>query len=86
MCIGTMSTIWTREELLDLIACWKAAYKAASTGKSYTVQGRTLTRYDLPEIRQQLVYLQGRACGARHRASRPHYRTRKGEEVRHGTA
>ena len=50
-----MSTIWTREELLDLIACWKAAYKAASTGKSYTVQGRTLTRYDLPEIRQQLV-------------------------------
>ena len=77
-----MSTIWTREELLDLIACWKAAYKAASTGKSYTVQGRTLTRYDLPEIRQQLVYLQG----ARHRASRPHYRTRKGEEVRHGTA
>lgn len=58
-----MSTIWTREELLDLIACWKAAYKAAykaaSTGKSYTVQGRTLTRYDLPEIRQQLVYLQG---------------------------
>lgn len=59
MCIGTMSTIWTREELLDLIVCWKAAYKAASTGKSYTVQGRTLTRYDLPEIRQQLVYLQG---------------------------
>ena len=54
-----MSTIWTREELLGLIACWKAAYKAASTGKSYTVQGRTLTRYDLPEIRQQLVYLQG---------------------------
>ena len=53
-----MSTIWTREELLGLIACWKAAYKAASTGKSYTVQGRTLTRYDLPEIRQQLVYLQ----------------------------
>ena len=44
-----MSTIWTREELLGLIACWKAAYKAASTGKSYTVQGRTLTRYDLPE-------------------------------------
>lgn len=55
-----MSTIWTREELLDLIACWKAAYKAGRPrGKSYTVQGRTLTRYDLPEIRQQLVYLQG---------------------------
>ena len=53
---STMSTIWTREELLELIACWKAAYKAASTGKSYTVQGRTLIRYDLPEIRRQLAY------------------------------
>lgn len=53
-----MSTIWTREEFLDLIACWKAVHKAASTGKSYTVQGRTLTRYDLSEIRQQLIYLQ----------------------------
>ena len=59
MCICTMSTIWTREELLELIACWKAAYKAATTGKSYTVQGRTLTRYDLPDIRRQLAYLQG---------------------------
>lgn len=49
-----MSTIWTREELLGLIACWKAAYKAASTGKSYTVQGRTLTRYDLPESASSL--------------------------------
>ena len=78
-----MSTIWTREELLGLIACWKAAYKAASTGKSYTVQGRTLTRYDLPEIRQQLVYLQGELAAL---DTGPHYRTRKGEEVRHGTA
>lgn len=53
-----MSTIWTREELLDLIACWKAAYKAASTGKSYSIQGRTLDRYDLPEIRKQLAFLE----------------------------
>ncbi len=52
-------SIWTHEELTELISCWKAAYKAASTGKSYTVQGRTLTRYDLPEIRQQLAYLEG---------------------------
>lgn len=51
-------TIWTREELLTLIADWKAAYKAASTGKSYTIGGRTLTRYELPEIRRQLSYLE----------------------------
>lgn len=52
-------SIWTRTELLDLITCWKAAYRAASTGKSYTINGRTLTRYDLPEIRKQLGYLEG---------------------------
>ena len=52
-------SIWTREELQDLIAAWKAAYKAAATGQSYTIQGRSLTRYDLPEIRKQLAYLEG---------------------------
>lgn len=51
-------SIWTREELLTLLADWKAAYRAASTGKSYTISNRTLTRYDLPEIRNQLSYLE----------------------------
>ena len=51
-------TIWTRDELLSLLADWKAAYKAASTGKSYAIGGRTLTRYDLDEIRRQLSYLE----------------------------
>lgn len=55
--------IWTREELLSLLASWKAAYAAASTGKSYTIQGRTLTRHDLPEIREQLSFL-GRELNA----------------------
>ena len=45
--------MWTREELLSLLADWKAAYKAASSGKSYTIGSRTLTRYDLAEIRDQ---------------------------------
>ena len=53
-----MSSIWSREELLSLLADWKAAYKAASIGKSYMIQGRTLTRYDLSEIRGQLSYLE----------------------------
>ena len=52
-------SIWTREELLTLLADWKAAYRAASTGKSYTISNRTLTRYDLDEIRKQLAYLEG---------------------------
>lgn len=48
---------WTREELLSLLADWKAAYKAASTGKSYTIGSRTLTRYDLAEIRDQIDWI-----------------------------
>lgn len=51
-------TIWTRLGLLDLVAEWKAAYKAAATGKSYTIGSRTLTRYDLKEITAQLDWLQ----------------------------
>lgn len=51
-------SIWTRDELLSLLADWKAAYKAASTGKSYTIAGRSLTRQDIPAIREQLAYLE----------------------------
>jgi len=51
-------SIWTHEELLDLIARWKAAYKAASSGQSYSINGRSLTRQNLSEIRSQLDFLQ----------------------------
>lgn len=53
-----MSSIWSREELLAMIAEWKAAYRAAATGKSYAIGSRTLTRYDLSEIRKQLEWLE----------------------------
>ena len=53
-----MRSIFTREELLNEIANWKAAYSAASTGKSYSIAGRSLTRQDLPLIREQLAFLQ----------------------------
>ncbi len=52
-----MTNIWTKEELHSSLADWKAAYKAASMGKSYTIGGRSLTRQDLPQIREQLDYL-----------------------------
>lgn len=51
-------SIWSRAELHSLLADWKAAYKAASTGKSYSIGSRTLTRYDLSEIRAQIAYLE----------------------------
>ena len=50
--------LWTREELLVTLAEWKAAYRAASHGKSYSIAGRTLTRQDIGDIRDQLDYLQ----------------------------
>lgn len=53
-----MSSIWTESELRELIAAWKQAWLKASTGKSYTIGGRTLTRYDLDEIEETLGKLQ----------------------------
>lgn len=54
-----MSSIWSRSELLELIADWKAAYKATTSGKSYTIDNRSLTRQDISEIRRQLDWLTG---------------------------
>lgn len=52
---------FTRQELLDLQSEWKKALMLAATGKSYTLSDggamRTLTRYDLPEIRKTIDWL-----------------------------
>lgn len=53
--MGAMN-IWTRQEITEQLQAWKAALLAASTGKSYTIGSRTLTRYDLADIRAQLKY------------------------------
>ena len=53
----TMS-IWTRQELLEQIALCKAAIKAAITGDSYTIDGRSLNRQKLEALRSQLSYLE----------------------------
>lgn len=50
--------LWTRDDLLLALTEWKAAYRAASHGKSYAIAGRTLTRQDIGDIRDQLDYLQ----------------------------
>lgn len=51
-------SIWTRRKLLEQIALWKGAYKAAISGKSYTIGQRSLTWRDLPEIVSELKRLQ----------------------------
>lgn len=50
--------IWTQAELMELLQQWKAAYKAASSGKSYTIGSRSLTYRDVDEIRAQLDWLE----------------------------
>ena len=48
--------IFTLEEAREFRALWIEAYKAASTGKSYTIENRSLTRQDLPLIKKELAY------------------------------
>ncbi len=53
-----MTSIWTREELLEQIALYKNALKACATGQSYTIGSRSLTRQDIAELRYHLNWLQ----------------------------
>lgn len=49
--------LYTKEEVTAEIALWKQALSACATGKTYTIDGRQLTRYDLAEIRRHLLWL-----------------------------
>jgi hypothetical protein len=51
--------LYTREEIASEISRWKDALKACATGKTYTIDGRQLTRYNLDEIRRHLEWLAG---------------------------
>ena len=61
-------TVFTDEELDELIVAGKKAYKAVLGGKNYSVNSggslRTLTRQDLPELREEL-YLLGQEKASR---------------------
>lgn len=50
-------SIWTIEELDAQIAEWKAALAAVASGRDYTIGGQTVRHHSLPEIREQLRYL-----------------------------
>lgn len=47
------------DELTELRGDWYQALRAVSTGQSYVIAGRTLTRVDAEEIRRQLAYFDG---------------------------
>lgn len=54
-----MTSIWTRQELLEEIDLYKKALKACASGSSYTIGSRSLTRQDIDKIRDHLDYLAG---------------------------
>lgn len=49
--------IFTSTEIEEQLAEWKTALKRCAAGQSYEVEGRKLTRADLPEIRATLRFL-----------------------------
>ncbi len=55
--------IFTLTEIEEQITAYKAALKAVSLGKEYTVEGKSLTRADLPEIRTTLEWLDSQRQG-----------------------
>ena len=54
-----MTSVWTRQELLEEIDLYKKALKACASGSSYTIGSRSLTRHNLQELRDHLEYLSG---------------------------
>ncbi len=45
---------YTLEEAEAGLELWKSAKRAAAGGKSYTIEGRSLTRHDLSEINAEI--------------------------------
>lgn len=52
------TSIWTKEEIDEQIKIYKDALKKCASGASYTIGSRSLTRQDLPDIREHLSYLE----------------------------
>lgn len=51
-------SIWTKEELQEQIKAYKEALLACSSGKSYSIGSRSLTRSDIPQILETLSYFE----------------------------
>ncbi len=58
---GAMKTYkgYTLNEAKEELTRWKNAKIAAATGKDYRIGSRSLTRYDLPEINQEIAFFAG---------------------------
>ena len=56
---GMKASIWTRSELEEQIALYKAAIAACASGASYSIGNRRLDRQNLAELREHLAWLAG---------------------------
>ena len=65
-----MSNLWTKQELSEQIAEWKKALKACASGKSYSIDNRTLTRQDVSVIMDTLDKLQAQYLQLSHNGRR----------------
>lgn len=58
---------WTLDEVKQKLADWLAAESALATSKSYTIDGRTLTRANMQEIASRIAFWRNEAerlsCG-----------------------
>lgn len=52
---------WTLDQVKEKYYQWEQASIAVSTSKSYTIDGRTLTRENLDEIRKMMAYWENEA-------------------------
>lgn len=51
-------TAWTLAEVESQLTEWKAALTAVSRNQSYSIEGRAMTRAQLPEIRKTIDWLE----------------------------
>ncbi|QHJ79155.1 MAG: hypothetical protein [Caudoviricetes sp.] len=58
---------WTLDEVKAKLELWLTAESALATSKSYTIDGRQLTRANLSEIKDRIAYWRAEAerlaCG-----------------------
>ena len=70
--------VFSKELCRQRLKIWLAAEEAIATGQRYQIEGRSLTRADLYDVRKELEYWAGKLaeakaeekCGGRNRAYR----------------
>lgn len=62
--------IFSEKQCMERLELWLKAEAAVATGQSYQIGGRSLTRANLAEIREQIKFWEARAMKARSQGKR----------------